>query len=99
MDTDTTVALPAEGRPEKVWADNDLLWPGEVAELFRVDPKTVTRWTRAGRIPEVGDGRKSVIRTPGGHIRIRYKVVRMILTGEIELVWAPGEIEQTPIAR
>ena len=27
-----------------------LLTPGEVAALFRVDPKTVTRWAAAGRI-------------------------------------------------
>ena len=27
-----------------------LLTPGEVAALFRVDPKTVTRWAASGRI-------------------------------------------------
>ena len=27
-----------------------LLTPGEVALMFRVDPKTVTRWASAGRI-------------------------------------------------
>ena len=30
-----------------------LLTPGEVAALFRVDPKTVTRWATAGRITPV----------------------------------------------
>src|SRR5262249_58425519 len=40
-----------------------LLTPGEVAALFRVDPKTVTRWAASGRI--------SSIRTPGGHRRVR----------------------------
>ena len=40
-----------------------LLTPGEVAALFRVDPKTVTRWAASGRI--------SSIRTPGGHRRFR----------------------------
>jgi excisionase family DNA binding protein len=40
-----------------------LLTPGEVARLFRVDPKTVSRWARDGRIPS--------IRTPGGHRRFR----------------------------
>ena len=40
-----------------------LLTPREVAELFRVDPKTVTRWATAGRIGS--------IRTPGGHRRFR----------------------------
>jgi excisionase family DNA binding protein len=50
-----------------------LLTPGEVAQLFRVDPKTVTRWAAAGRI--------SSIRTPGGHRRFRETEVRALLTG------------------
>jgi excisionase family DNA binding protein len=41
--------------------ESDLLTPGEVAELVHVDPKTVTRWARAGIL--------SSIRTPGGHRR------------------------------
>jgi excisionase family DNA binding protein len=41
--------------------DDHLLTPGEVAEIFRVDPKTVTRWAVAGRTTSV--------RTPGGHHR------------------------------
>lgn len=40
-----------------------LLTPGEVAELFKVNPKTVTRWARAGKI--------SAVRTLGGHRRFR----------------------------
>ena len=64
--------------------DDDMLTPGEVARVFRVDPKTVTRWARAGRIPEA-DGRPSVIRTPGGHVRVRAKTVLMIRDGEIRL--------------
>ena len=40
-----------------------LLLPGEVAMLFRVDPKTVTRWAAAGKIPSR--------RTFGGHRRFR----------------------------
>jgi len=39
----------------------DLLTPGEVARILRVDPKTVTRWATQGRIQSV--------RTPGGHRR------------------------------
>ena len=38
-----------------------LLTPSEVAAMFRVNPKTVTRWARAGKI--------SAIRTLGGHRR------------------------------
>ena len=38
-----------------------LLTPREVAALFRVDPKTVTRWAQEGRL--------SAVRTLGGHRR------------------------------
>ncbi|MEU0530300.1 BldC family transcriptional regulator [Amycolatopsis tolypomycina] len=48
-----------------------LLTPGEVAALFRVDPKTVTRWATAGRIGS--------IRTPGGHRRFREAEVNDLL--------------------
>jgi excisionase family DNA binding protein len=48
-----------------------LLTPGEVAGLFRVDPKTVTRWATAGRIGS--------IRTPGGHRRFRESEVKALL--------------------
>jgi excisionase family DNA binding protein len=40
-----------------------LLTPAEVAERFRVNPKTVTRWARAGKL--------HAIRTLGGHRRFR----------------------------
>jgi excisionase family DNA binding protein len=42
-------------------ASAQLLTPVDVARLFRVDPKTVTRWAAAGRLP--------CLRTPGGHFR------------------------------
>ena len=44
-------------------ADNELLTPSEVAVMFKVNPKTVTRWARAGKI--------SAIRTLGVHRRFR----------------------------
>jgi excisionase family DNA binding protein len=50
-----------------------LLTPAEVAALFRVDPKTVTRWAAAGRI--------GFIKTPGGHRRFRETEVRELLRG------------------
>lgn len=50
-----------------------LLTPAEVASLFRVDPKTVTRWARAGKL--------SAVRTLGGHRRYRESEIRMLLTG------------------
>ena len=40
-----------------------LLTPREVADLFGVDPKTVTRWAKAGKLTS--------IRTLGGHRRYR----------------------------
>jgi excisionase family DNA binding protein len=40
---------------------NLLLTPAEVAAAFRVDPKTVTRWAKAGKL--------SSVRTLGGHRR------------------------------
>ena len=55
-------------------SEDRLLTPGEVATLFRVDPKTVTRWAAAGRI--------SSIRTPGGHRRFRESEVKKLLFGE-----------------
>lgn len=50
-----------------------LLTPAEVAALFRVDPKTVTRWAKAGKL--------SSIRTLGGHRRYRESEVRALLAG------------------
>ena len=64
-----------------------LLTPGEVANLFRVDPKTVTRWAAAGRIGS--------IRTPGGHRRFRESEVRALLSGEISMGDEPGEVTPT----
>ena len=34
-------------------AGERLMTPGEVAAMFRVDPKTVTRWASAGRIGSI----------------------------------------------
>ena len=50
-----------------------LLTPAEVASLFRVDPKTVTRWAKAGKL--------NSIRTLGGHRRYRESEVRSLLDG------------------
>ena len=48
-----------------------LLTPAEVAALFRVDPKTVTRWAKAGKL--------TAIRTLGGHRRYRQSEVLDLL--------------------
>lgn len=50
---------------------DELLTPAEVAAMFRVNPKTVTRWARAGKI--------SAIRTLGGHRRFRAEEIRQFL--------------------
>lgn len=50
-----------------------LLTPAEVAAMFRVDPKTVTRWAKAGKLTS--------LRTPGGHRRYREAEVRALLAG------------------
>ena len=48
-----------------------LLTPAEVAKLFRVDTKTVTRWAKAGKLTS--------IRTLGGHRRYKESEVRQLL--------------------
>jgi len=59
--------MPVHGTESEV-----LLTPAEVASLFRVDPKTVTRWAKAGKI--------SAIRTLGGHRRYREAEVLALLS-------------------
>jgi excisionase family DNA binding protein len=51
--------------PQIVTENNEdpFLTPGEVAALFRVDPKTVSRWAKAGKLART--------RTIGGHGRYR----------------------------
>jgi excisionase family DNA binding protein len=53
-------------------APNSLLTPAEVAAAFRVDPKTVTRWAKAGKLRS--------IRTLGGHRRYLEAEVRAVLS-------------------
>jgi excisionase family DNA binding protein len=48
-----------------------LLTPSEVASLFRVDPKTVTRWAKSGKLTS--------IRTLGGHRRYKESEVKALL--------------------
>jgi excisionase family DNA binding protein len=56
---------------EEFDAPEALLTPSEVAALFRVNPKTVTRWARAGKL--------TAIRTLGGHRRFRVSEIRRCL--------------------
>ena len=52
-------------------APDPLLTPAEVAVLFRVNPKTVSRWARSGKLTS--------IRTLGGHRRFRASEIRRYL--------------------
>jgi excisionase family DNA binding protein len=72
----TGIATPKEGENVMSARTPDaepLLTPAEVATMFRVDPKTVTRWAKAGKLTS--------IRTLGGHRRYRESEVRALLAG------------------
>ena len=56
--------------------EQSLMTPAEVAELFRVDPKTVTRWADAGKI--------SAVRTLGGHRRYQRDQVVALLNANTD---------------
>jgi excisionase family DNA binding protein len=64
---DWEIQMTAKREPE-------LLTPAEVAAMFRVDPKTVTRWARAGKI--------NSIRTLGGHRRYHAEEIRALLESD-----------------
>jgi excisionase family DNA binding protein len=49
------------------------LSPAQVARIFGVDPKTVTRWAATGKIKS--------IRTPGGHRRYSDAEIQSFLNG------------------
>jgi len=51
-----------------------LLTPAEVAVMFRVHPKTVTRWAKAGKLTST--------RTLGNHRRFREAEVLALLRGD-----------------
>lgn len=50
---------------------HQLLTPFQVAEMFAVDPKTVTRWANAGRLRSM--------KTLGGHRRYHLQEVLRVL--------------------
>jgi excisionase family DNA binding protein len=70
---------PTMPSPDDLDAPEALLTPSEVAALFRVNPKTVTRWARSGKL--------SAIRTLGGHRRFRASEIRRCLE---EMSHEPG---------
>jgi excisionase family DNA binding protein len=62
--------------------EDRVLTPAEVAAMFRVDPKTVTRWAKAGRLTS--------IRTLGGHRRYPEAEVRALLARSGEPAGQPA---------
>jgi len=64
--------MQGHDRPMK----DELLTPAEVARIFRVDPKTVSRWAIAGKI--------SSVRTLGGHRRFYRSEVERAMHSAIE---------------
>jgi excisionase family DNA binding protein len=52
----------------------DLLTPGEVAAALRVDPKTVARWAKAGKLP--------CVFTVGRHRRYYRADIEALMRGE-----------------
>lgn len=53
-------------------AKQKLYTPADVARIFRVDPKTVSRWASAGKFP-------GAFRTPGGHWRFPVDSTEILL--------------------
>jgi excisionase family DNA binding protein len=78
--TDSEEATGQEGKTMATdrEAPDPLLTPAEVAVLFRVNPKTVSRWARSGKLTS--------IRTLGGHRRFRASEVRSLVEQSEEVV-------------
>ena len=69
--SDMSPGAPSTSEVMMTNPDRSLLTPGEVARLFRVDPKTVTRWAMEGKL--------TCIRTLGGHRRFKAEEVYALL--------------------
>jgi len=57
----------------------ELLTPGEVARMFKVDPKTVTRWANAGKLRHT----RTVGISGRGHRRYYAAEVRALLAASL----------------
>jgi excisionase family DNA binding protein len=80
MSANTRISATSPAAPATSPADHiasmlngygEQLTPSEVARLFRVDPKTVTRWAKAGRLTST--------QTIGGHRRYFRTEVEQLL--------------------
>lgn len=65
--------------------DDVFLTPAEVCKILRVTDKTPGRWARAGKIPDLPDGRPGAVQTLGGHWRFRLSVIRGIADGRYRM--------------
>jgi excisionase family DNA binding protein len=70
-DASRAASTPEESSDTARDEPEELLTPSEVAAMFRVNPKTVTRWHRTGKV--------SAIRTLGGHRRFRASEIKRLL--------------------
>lgn len=70
------MAAPVEQHDDRSASIGSLMTPAEVAKLFRVDPKTVTRWAQSGKL--------SSLRTLGGHRRYRRDEVEKLLQENLQ---------------
>lgn len=87
------MSVPAPASRSSAREADPLLTPAEVAAIFRVDPKTVTRWAASGRLKS--------IRTPGGHRRFRKSAVDAMLrdraTGELPVLPDEQALSRKPV--
>jgi predicted site-specific integrase-resolvase len=60
----------------------ELMRPREVCDAFRIDPKTVARWRKQGKL--------SYVLTPGGEHRYDAAQVRALLAGSRVSRQVPG---------
>lgn len=67
----------------RTMAGERLMTPGEVADLFRVSPKTVARWASAGKI--------TAVRTLGGHRRYRESEAQALLEDSTHEATVPSQ--------
>jgi excisionase family DNA binding protein len=71
--TSTRFRTAGEGAiAERTSEAEALLTPAQVATMLRADPKTISRWAKAGKLTS--------LRTLGGHRRYRESEVRALLT-------------------
>lgn len=54
--------------------------------MFSVDPKTVTRWAKAGKL--------NSIRTAGGHRRYKESEIRALVSGSLEREFLAGLLNE-----